>query len=353
MKNKSNPKVYPKWDMSAISTRAEAIESDYIRKFHNWANTNEGKSLTVAVVDSGVDKNHPVFKNVEVEQFDLTNSDSNNMDDLGHGTAVAGVVAQLSPSVGKILSVKVFGDEGRTSLQKLLEAYELLIELADKEKIDLANFSLGASQKVNDLDARHNQLASKVRTITASGNSGGDSGSPATADKAFSIGALTRSGEITDFSSYEEEYDIPDLCALGKNIKLARAKGTSMGQVLDENYVKASGTSFAAPITTAAIANYLVLSKEEWDRDDFHLTADSVTESIRDGNGSLNLENAIAVAKEDEKKEDNSTTEESIKTEMSVNKYGDNKNLIWLRHDFLEAGTYSVTLKGNKISVNT
>lgn len=335
-------KIYLKWDPNATIAGSPAVDTDQIKKFHNWVSP-EKDGITVAVVDSGVDKNHPVFEGIDIEEHDVTGS-GNNKDHIGHGTGCASLIAQLSPAVKKIVSVKVFDKEGRTDHSTLMKAYDLLNSLSDQ--IDIANFSLGATVKIDSLDARHNQLAAKgVRTICSSGNTGSDSGSPACADRSFSIGALTPQGEMTDFSSYDPEYDTPSICALGQNIKLARAEGTSMGEVIDDQWVKASGTSFSAPIVSAAVANYLS-AKGKFDRNDFYLTADDITELPKDGEGSLNLADAMSVNEDDEEDEGKPPQISRI----GVQVYG-SKNLIWLRDAWLEAGSYEVEVDGDTLKI--
>lgn len=341
-------KVYLKWDPNSIDVEASEVDSDYIRQFHNWTEPKnpDQRFLTVAVIDSGVDDSHPIFEGIEVEHYDLTGKSHKLRDSIGHGTAASSLIVQHCPFVKKIIDIRIFNGKGQTSSQALSDAYDLLLEKANE--IDLANFSLGTSRKVDFIDARHNQLNKKgVRTVSASGNSGEDSGgSPASAKSAFSVGALTREGEMTDFSSSNPEYNTPSISALGQNIKLARAKGTSMGVPLDEEWTMAAGTSFSCPITLAAIGNYMV-SNGSFSREDFKATADDLPETDQDGSGVLNLENAIAAGDNEVDKETSGTIESS----MGVQVYGDSNNLIWLKNNWLPAGSYKVEIMEDKLKI--
>jgi subtilisin family serine protease len=333
--------IIPRWDLNSIDTKAASFDSSAIKAFHSWDNSTswENDGLTLAVVGSGVDHNHPVFEGIEVEQVNLTGKNVSQRDALGHETAVAGLIVELCPFITKILDLRVFSSEGKTSLDILLRAYQKLLDRANQ--IDLANISLGSKQDVPELNARHNQLVSKgVLTFVSAGNTGDDGGSPATAKKAFSVGALTNANEMTDFSSFDPEHDNPDICALGKNVRLPRAQGTSMGQVIDDMTVMASGTSFSCPIMTAAAGCYIA-KYGTFSRKDFERTAQEVAENPRDGKGKLNLTKAIWLGEE----------KRVTETGMYAQVYGDNNNLIWLDYAWLDSGRYQVGLKGNSLEI--
>jgi len=279
--------------------------------------------------------------------YDFSVVEDHNYIADGHivsNTAVAGLIVSHCRFVERIIDIRIFGGEGRTSGQALMDAYDLLLEKADE--IDLANFSIGTSSKVDTIDSRHNQLNKKgIRTVVAAGNSGVDSsGSPASASSSFSVGALTKEGEMTDFSSSSPEYNTPNISALGQNIKVARAKGTSMGQVLDDEWTKVAGTSFACPITLAAVGNYIV-ENNSFNRNDFLTTADDIAETERDGHGILNLDDALKASKGEIEDESSSSN-----TQMGVQVYGDN-NLIWLKKPWLPAGSYEVEVTDHKIKI--
>lgn len=63
----------------------------------SWQNAPylAGENIDVCIIDSGIDYNHPAFQNNYVDGYDFVNNDNDPMDDhfLGHGTAIAGIVA--------------------------------------------------------------------------------------------------------------------------------------------------------------------------------------------------------------------------------------------------------------------
>lgn len=272
-----------------ITDASPAIEISEIKYFHSYtSNEYDGDNITVAVMDSGVDDTHSVFDGVDVEKHNFT--DATGSDAVGHGTGCAGLIAQIAPGVD-IISLRIFGNKGSTGWGPIKEAYEWLYDNADE--IDIVNMSWGASGKSRIIDEHHNKLVNEgIIDSVAAGNTASKGGSPATAREAFSVGAVAIEGEVTRFSSYNPEWENPDVSALGKNIKLPRADGTSMGSVIDADWVKASGTSFSAPISAGFMARYVHQFDGSPDNR-FENTARNIKNIPRDGHGILDYAEAI------------------------------------------------------------
>ncbi|MFC6991668.1 S8 family serine peptidase [Haladaptatus sp. GCM10025707] len=233
--------------------KQETATIEDVRKLHNVpTDSASGKGQTVVAMDSGVDPSHPVFSDDSIKQVDVTGSGKG--DEVGHGTAVLGQITRLAPE-SELISLRIFGDQGKTKTNVIMRAYEWLHNHTDE--YDVVNMSWGASQPSEQIDRVHNKLVEKgVRDVVAAGNSGGKSGSPATAERAFSVGACTEAGKMAEFSSYNPELDNPDVTAIGKDNRLAQAKGTTMGEQLSGPWVKASGTSFSSPEVAGMVAKY-------------------------------------------------------------------------------------------------
>jgi len=271
-----------------------------IVKLHDWVNkdtySSYGKSdkPTVAVMDSGISEtlseNHGWFDTAEVtKRYDVTGSGV-GQDQIGHGSGVASIIAGNTPPV-ELYSVKIFGAEGRTGMTEIRDAYDWLIANADD--IDVVNMSWGSSQDVPEINRLHEELISKdVIDIVAAGNTGADGGSPATSPNAFSVGAVDEDGNPVRFSSFDPNQGNPDLAAIGKNVVMARAPETAMGTPLNDNWTKASGTSFSAPYTAAAYVNALYRKRQNWDSV-LMSSADDVKGVKKDGAGILKLNAAL------------------------------------------------------------
>ena len=82
---------------------------------------NKTASVGVCEVDSGVDYNHPDLSGKIIKGFDVVNNDPDPMDDLGHGTAVAGILAanlnnkigMAGVSTGKVVAMKYLTPRAR------------------------------------------------------------------------------------------------------------------------------------------------------------------------------------------------------------------------------------------------
>lgn len=234
---------------------ADVATIEDVRRLHNIPQlAAPGEQQTVVIMDSGIDTSHPVFAETSVTQIDVTKTGGSD-DAVGHGTAVAGQVTRLAPAAD-LISLRIFGSEGRIKMNIILRAYEWLHK--NHDQYNVVNMSWGNQKRSKRLDRIHTKLIEKgVRDVVAAGNTGAKSGSPATAKGAFSIGACTKDGKMAEFSSYTPNGDNPDVTAIGKDNRLAQATGTNMGKSLDGQWVKASGTSFAAPEVSGMIAKYI------------------------------------------------------------------------------------------------
>jgi subtilisin family serine protease len=251
-----------------------------------------GAGLTVAVMDSGVDESHEVFDGIEVEHHNFTGAADEPYDDVGHGTAVAGLVAQLSPGIDRIVDLRIFGKSGSGNSKPIFDAYDWARSHADE--LATINLSWGSSERSREIDREHTRLMNAgVQDVVSAGNTGETSGSPATAMDAYGIGAMTEERELTRFSSYNPgAVENPDTGALGKDIRLPRATDTSLGTVLGDDYVKASGTSFSAPIATAAMNLYIEV-RERASELPFERTATDIPGTPEDVHGYIRYDRAV------------------------------------------------------------
>ncbi|MBK9767081.1 MAG: S8 family serine peptidase [Chloracidobacterium sp.] len=91
--------------------------SGYFKPRHDWRDAT-GRGVTVAIVDSGIDADHPELKGKVIESVDarvegnrVFFDPSAEGDSAGHGTACAGIVAKIAPDA-KFASIKVLGAGG-------------------------------------------------------------------------------------------------------------------------------------------------------------------------------------------------------------------------------------------------
>ncbi|MPZ25654.1 MAG: S8 family serine peptidase [Micromonosporaceae bacterium] len=236
-----------------------------------WAAGFDGTGRTVAVLDTGIDGNHPDLAGKVVAAENFT-TDPDTRDENGHGTHVSGILAGtgvgsdgtfrgVAPGA-ELMSGKVCNSAGSCPTSGLLAGMEWAAARADLVSVSIGT-QVGTdgtdplSQAVNSLTAQHDTLF-----VIASGNAGafgdGSVGSPGAADAALTVGSVDKSEQLAGSSSRGPrlgDFAIkPDLTAPGVSIVSARGAGTSLGTPVNELYTTASGTSMATPHVAGAAA---------------------------------------------------------------------------------------------------
>ncbi len=280
-----NLTIEPHLEPEYVSEDSDIVATiEDVRRLHDVPeNDATGRGLTVVAMDSGIDPDHPVFEGVSIEQVDVTGAGEG--DAVGHGTAVLGQITRLAPGAD-LVALRIFGSKGETKNNVVMRAYEWLH--AHTDEYEIVNMSWGSSETSEAINRVHNALVEKgLRDVVSAGNSGTKSGSPATAERAFSIAACTEEGRIAEFSSYNPNRDNPDVAAIGVDNRLAQATGTSMGQDLDGPWIKSSGTSFSAPEVAGMVTKYLDVhdATPKTIMSDFEATARNIEDQPRDGAG--------------------------------------------------------------------
>ncbi|MEV0094228.1 S8 family serine peptidase [Streptomyces sp. NPDC050738] len=168
-----------------------------------------GKGVTVAVLDSGIDYSHPDLGggfgegHKVVGGYDFVNGDADPMDDNGHGTHVSGIIAGQAAEQGgvtgvapgaQLLAYKVMNANGEGNTSDIIAGIEAAIDPANPHRADVINMSLGGSGDGSDPLGLAATAATKagVVVVASAGNEGpgsGTVGSPAAADGVVAVGA--------------------------------------------------------------------------------------------------------------------------------------------------------------------
>lgn len=238
-----------------------------------------GTGVTVAVLDTGYDVEHPDFAGVVTGGMDFT--DEGTVDDgNGHGTHVASIIAGTGAASSgryagvapgaKLLVGKVLNRWGSGSESQVLAG----MEWAAASGARVVNMSLGSSLLTDGNDPLSLALNELTRTtgtlfVVAAGNSGAYQtiDSPGAADEALTVGSVTKTGEMSAFSSRGPRYGDygikPDVVAPGSDIVAARAAGAFPSLAVSERYARLSGTSMATPHVAGAAA-ILAQAHPDW-----------------------------------------------------------------------------------------
>jgi len=159
----------------------------------------DGSGITIAVIDTGVDYNHPDLfgfgnNGKVIGGYDYVDNDGSPMDTNGHGTEVTGIIAADGQLQGiapksKILAYRVSQNGEAVSSDLIIKA----IEQAVQDNADIINISLGVNMTNNRIDQAVNKAVEHgVVVIVAAGNHGPDMatiGSPGKNPNTITVGA--------------------------------------------------------------------------------------------------------------------------------------------------------------------
>ena len=241
----------------------DRIDADIVHGY------NKGTGVNVAILDSGIDYEHPDLVTNYRGGFDFGGAyigapnDNDPMDHDGHGTHVAGTLAAIDNEIGVIgvapeaylYALKIFADDGNGSYSDVVEALEWCIDTrsdADAENdIQIISMSIGSPYKSGDpkiepwINAAYD---AGILLVGAAGNDGNWRGIgdnviyPARYDNVIAVAATKSNDNRASFSS------------TGSDVELAAPGYYIYSTDLNNDYTYKSGTSMACPHVTGTAA---------------------------------------------------------------------------------------------------
>lgn len=263
------PQAEEHYDWGAVQIGVPTVHGDMPSRM--------GAGETVAVLDTGVDKNHPELRGNIALGYNARPHESSYADDHGHGTHITGIIAAVLNDKGiigvapevTIAAVKVLGRDGTGRTSHIIKGLEWTCD----QGIRLTNLSLGFSHENPPLQEATKRFKEDCGGImlAASGNycsddpdqqEGGDSEgegctgspsqvkSPARYPWVIAVGATTIDGEIPSYSQTGSPMQETGVVAPGGEKRGERILSTYPGGGLGEG----SGTSQATAHATGAAA---------------------------------------------------------------------------------------------------
>ncbi|RZA24142.1 MAG: hypothetical protein EOP10_10755, partial [Proteobacteria bacterium] len=229
-----------------------------IRAYKAWDKHTDCSGKIVAVLDTGIDYNHPDLKDNILRDLgrNFTGGDQNDyMDRHSHGTHCAGSIGAVGNNnmgvagvcwKAKIVPLKVLGDDGSGPVDGIINA---VVYLAGT-KIDIGSLSLGGGGPVQQMSQAIDSAVSKnklmvIATGNANQNIDNQPSYPASypSQGIIAVSAYNGYGDLASFSNYGARDS--DIAAPGEDI---------VSTTPNNSYQSMSGTSMATPVTSGTVA---------------------------------------------------------------------------------------------------
>jgi len=250
-----------------------------------WEMSEETLPIIIAIIDTGIDLDHPDLAGKLVAGYDFVNDDPTPDDDHGHGTHVAGIAGATANNGigvagvswgGRLMPLKVLDASGEGYYSDVISG----ISYAIAQGARVLNLSLGGPSSSALEYAVNYAYGAGVLVVAAAGNCnpGGDPSVlyPAAYANVMGVAATTSSDQWASFSCYGPEMDI---AAPGASIY-----STDRGA----GYSYRSGTSMATP-HVAGLAALLWGTYPSLTRDQVRSIMEQTADDVNGGGWDWNL----------------------------------------------------------------
>jgi len=238
----NDPDYSKQWNLRSINVEAA------------WDNS-KGAGTVVAVIDTGITQVPDLADTPMVKGYDFVNDRETATDDYGHGTHVAGTIAQSTNNEygvagiayqASLMPIKVLDQDGGGTIADIAEA----IRFAADQQADVINLSLGGIGESQVMQEAIAYAHSKgVVLVAAAGNANQNSAAyPARYPQVIGVAALDAAGQKAPYSNFGAGVDIS---APGGATREGEAGGILQNTIDPETgapiFAAYQGTSMATP----------------------------------------------------------------------------------------------------------
>ena len=267
----------------------------------------DGSGFSVAVIDTGLDINHPLIAPNHVAGYDFVNRGNDISDRVGHGTHVSGIIAATDETIGVapdagLIGLKVLNRRGGASFSEVENALKWVFDNRQKHNITAVNLSLGTGFFTSADQVKGNMLSDDIErleevgvtVVAGAGNSySAFENSENRANIAFpaisstiAVGAVWQDGSKSSISWRDGSIDfstgadrIPAFSQRLDSENFIFAPGAIITSTLPNNRIgENAGTSMASPHIAGAVA---LLQEASLQFSDRVLTPAEVNEILR------------------------------------------------------------------------
>ncbi len=290
-----------------------------------------GSGINISIIDTGIDYNHPDLAPNYKSGYDFVNDDDDPMDDNGHGTHCAGIIAAAFNRKGiigvapeaNLYAVKALDSKGKGYVSDVIAG----IEWSVNHKMAIISMSMGSTSDSTALrEACEKAYKAGVLLVASAGNKGSGKDKdmdtvtyPGRYDSVIAVAAIDKHNRRASFSS------------TGPEVELAAPGVRIYSTYPEDRYSIKSGTSMACPHVTGTAALVWHAHPEYNNtqlRERLHDTAEDLGPEGKDneyGYGMVNAGEAVYV-----KAQDTDTTPPGSISNLEASSVGDT----WIRWDW-------------------